>query len=307
MKTTALILIYVLIHSFCFSQDLRGIWQGYITAKGLLNRSEYTLNIKSQNNGVISGKAYLFSTKLFIFQGEFDFIGRFGAFKDLKITELKILNKSLPSDLFELCIKFESLVYSKDTSEYLRGAWGNTKGNCPPGDVYLKRVIPNKSNTVKIPEAVYSKILEDTQPNITFQGTVLSKPTILDVRQVTLEISLKDYLQEDFDTVSVYLNRQEIIKDHLISHKPYTKKVKLDVLSGLNEIIVYAKNLGRIPPNTCTLIVSDGYKRQKVSILSDKQNSAAIYLNYVIPPEYIYQSYESVKDAALINSPAVIK
>ncbi|WP_207536262.1 hypothetical protein [Desertivirga arenae] len=289
-------LILILLDSFAGKgQDFKGLWHGYITGEGLLNHSEYTLDVKTQDDNVLTGKAYLYSTQLFVFQGIFDFIGKVDR-NVLKLTELKILKKEMPDEKYGLCIKYENVRFSKDTCEYLTGKWGNTKGNCPPGEVFLKRITLGKANTVKIPNAVYSKILLDTSKDIFFLNTTLAKPIILDVHQFSIEITIKDYLKEDYDTVSVYLNRQEIIKDHRISNKPFTKKVKLDLLSGMNEIVVYAKNLGIIPPNTCTMIVYDGYKRQKVNITSDRQNSAAIYLNYSLPNEMIYQNNTDVVD-----------
>ena len=289
-------LILLCISFLTNAQDLTGIWQGYITAKGLLNRSEYTLHVKNQNNGIITGKAYLYSNQHFIFHGIFDFIGKINPDRSIKITELRILTKEMPDEKFGLCMKYENIKYSRDTAEHLTGDWGNTKGNCPPGEVYLQKIPTNKLSNPPVPDAVITKIKEDKEKDIPFLGTVLAKPIILDVRQVTLKITLKDYLKEDFDTVSVYFNRREIIKDHLISNKPFTTKIKLDILSGPNEVIIYAKNLGRIPPNTCTLIVDDGLSRQKVSIVSDKQSSAAIYLNYTLAPGVLYKSVDDVSE-----------
>jgi len=308
MKKLLLLLILLLTFQSHYGQDLRGLWHGYITGQGLVNRSQYTLHVKTQVNNTVTGRAYLYSTKLFIFQGMFDFIGRIDN-NSFKLTELKILNKEMPSDKYDLCIKYENINYTKDTCEYLTGVWGNTKGNCPPGEVYLKRVIPGKPNTVKIPDPVFAKITEDKTNEISFLNTVLAKPIILQVHSISLEITLKDYLKEDNDTVSVYFNRQEVIKDHRISNKAYTKRIKLDVLSGMNEILVYAKNLGKIPPNTCTMIVYDGFRRQKVSIMSDKQNSAAIYLNYSLPEKgVIYQAPVDVVGALRsMEYPTVIK
>jgi hypothetical protein len=65
-----------------------------------------------------------------------------------------------------------------------------------------------------------------------------------------------------------------------IYRKVQKKTIRLDPLAGLNEIVLYAHNLGLIPPNTCLLTVDDGKSKQKVRIESTKQKSAVIYLNY---------------------------
>lgn len=48
----------------------------------------------------------------------------------------------------------------------------------------------------------------------------------------------------------------------------------------LNEIILFAENLGKIPPNTSQLIIIDGTNTYRLIIESDLQKSAAIYLKY---------------------------
>lgn len=44
--------------------------------------------------------------------------------------------------------------------------------------------------------------------------------------------------------------------------KPYT--VRLDRYSELNEFILYAENLGEVPPNTSMLTVIDGERKHKI-------------------------------------------
>ena len=102
----------------------------------------------------------------------------------------------------------------------------------------------------------------------------------MNISKPTIKIEIRDYLREDNDTVTVFVNRDEIIKRHRITHRPYKKTISFNKLTGLNEIIVYANNLGNIPPNTCVMIIDDGSTKQRVNIFSSKQSSAVIYLNY---------------------------
>ena len=44
----------------------------------------------------------------------------------------------------------------------------------------------------------------------------------------------------------------------------------------VNELIMYADNLGEIPPNTALMIVTDGDNRYEVRITSDLQKSGTI-------------------------------
>ncbi|MEJ6979564.1 hypothetical protein WG906_03835 [Pedobacter sp. P351] len=259
------------------AQNFKGLWHGYITAKGQLNQSLYALNVKSQEGNIISGRAYLYNNFLFVFYGIFDFIGTVDK-GNVKITELALGEYQIPFN--NLCIKFANVNYSKKgEDEYLTGTWDNMKGSCPVADVLLKKHIPEEANSA-LPAEVLKKINEDTNKGIPFRETLLTKPFVLNISKPTIKIEIRDYLREDNDTVTVFVNRDEVIKRHRISHKPYKKTISFNKLAGLNEIIVYANNLGNIPPNTCVMIIDDGSTKQRVNIFSSKQSSAVIYLNY---------------------------
>ncbi|MBU0696003.1 MAG: hypothetical protein KKE39_05690, partial [Bacteroidetes bacterium] len=58
------------------------------------------------------------------------------------------------------------------------------------------------------------------------------------------------------------------------------KRLPLDPNSEINELIIYANNLGKIPPNTCMMVVDDGITQQEIYITSSLQQSALLYLRY---------------------------
>jgi type IV secretory pathway VirB9-like protein len=47
-----------------------------------------------------------------------------------------------------------------------------------------------------------------------------------------------------------------------------------------NELIMYAENLGSIPPNTALMIVTVGDKRYEVNISSTEQTNGAVRFRY---------------------------
>jgi len=87
-------------------------------------------------------------------------------------------------------------------------------------------------------------------------------------------------MKPDNDTVSIYLNREILAKNIQISKRPALIKFQIDKLIVLHELLLYAENLGLVPPNTSELILIDGETRHRVMIVSDKQKTAAIYLRY---------------------------
>src|SRR5690606_16480410 len=102
----------------------------------------------------------------------------------------------------------------------------------------------------------------------------------IEIRQPDIQIQLIDYLKVDNDTVSVFLNRKPLARNIRISKRPVLLSFQVDKRLELHEILLYAENLGHIPPNTSEMIVVDGDRRHRVMIVSDKEKTAAVYLRY---------------------------
>lgn len=54
--------------------------------------------------------------------------------------------------------------------------------------------------------------------------------------------------------MTVYLNEQKIISQYLLLHRKFT--VKIVCQKGVNEILLFANNLGSEPPNTASIAIS---------------------------------------------------
>jgi hypothetical protein len=95
----------------------------------------------------------------------------------------------------------------------------------------------------------------------------------------SLVLSLYDNGQVDGDTVSVVVNDQVIIARRgltttAITSTFYTNNAPGDSL----RIIMYAENLGSIPPNTGLLIIQDGDQSHQIRFEGDYQKNSAIIL-----------------------------
>lgn len=283
--TIALLLISISV----FAQDYKGIWSGYMRAEAfnvsVLN-VQYILHVKEQNQNIVNGKAYIFRNSPLHAEGILDFIGIVNKNK-LKIVELKILYSKIPNDTISfICIKNLDLELTHHNGlDDLRGIFtgaGEYQQPCYPGKVYLQRF--NKNNQETIPAAMLTTILlDDTDPNV-FLKTKLARPIVIDVVDNVIELEINDYLKQDNDIISVYHNRRLIIKNLTILNKPYKQTLRFNRNSELQEIIIYAENLGQIPPNTSNLKVFDGVKIHQVLIQSSKEVSAVVYLRY-LPPQ----------------------
>jgi hypothetical protein len=290
-----LIILYLLLSSISgFAQNYKGVWLGYLDSdlQNIMTLNVYyILHVKEQDNNIVNGKAYVYRDNPIQAEGILDFIGVINK-DNLNINELKILHSKIPSDSARfLCIKNLKLKLTKDVGiEKLNGTFTGAGENslpCYPGNVYLQRF--SDANKQYIPQSYLTNILLDSRDPNVFLKTKLSRPIVIEVSENVIRLEIKDYLKEDGDIISVYHNRRPFIKNQLIVNRPSSHTLRLNRNQELHEIILYAENLGRIPPNTSNLKIYDGIKEHQVLIQSSKEVSAVVYLRYVSeqksPPE----------------------
>lgn len=95
----------------------------------------------------------------------------------------------------------------------------------------------------------------------------------------SLVLSLYDNGEIDGDTVSVVVNDKVVIARKGLSAAATTATIYITPESGDSlRLIMYAENLGRIPPNTGLLIIQDGEERQQVRFEGDLQKNSAVIL-----------------------------
>ena len=95
----------------------------------------------------------------------------------------------------------------------------------------------------------------------------------------SLILSLYDNGEIDGDTVSVVVNDKIIIAKQGLSAASISTTLYITPASGDSlRLIMYAENLGRIPPNTGVLIIQDGNDRYQIRFEGDFQKNSAIIL-----------------------------
>ncbi|MEO7265545.1 MAG: hypothetical protein ABIW38_11560 [Ferruginibacter sp.] len=121
----------------------------------------------------------------------------------------------------------------------------------------------NESITTLAPRLVYEK-----------RNSTVIKTIQLESERV--KIDLYDNGEIDGDSISLFLNGKLFMANKRLTEKPITIFLDNDDLKDNNELVMYAENLGTIPPNTALMVVTDGTKRYEVRITSDLQKSGAI-------------------------------
>ncbi len=276
-----------------FSQNLQGKWVGKLTQQPGGYSQLYDLELDLSQRKNIWGDSYAFDgDSVQIRIGLSGYIDK----DSIRLSEsVGWIREDKVPFTWIACVKQFVLAYRKDSNfEYLEGTWtgvskDDPSNSCLPGKIILSRTIQglNKflqdhKDSVIVNEPV---VIANTAPpildfNPRFRETEPKKITEIIVNHENIQIQLVDYMKVDDDTVSVYLNRNLLAKNIRIAKRPALLNFKLDRRIELHELLLYAENLGKIPPNTSEMIVVDGEKKHRVMIVSDKEKTAAVYLRY---------------------------
>jgi len=101
--------------------------------------------------------------------------------------------------------------------------------------------------------------------------------------QQTIELPSGEFTVEvydngdiDGDIITLYYNGQEVMGKQKLTDKPASVKLMVDGKKSINELVMYAENLGTTPPNTAVAIVTCGGQRFEVRLSSDTEKSGAV-------------------------------
>ncbi|MBA2250573.1 MAG: hypothetical protein H0W12_10345 [Chitinophagaceae bacterium] len=162
-----------------------------------------------------------------------------------------------------------------------------TQSKIPPpvikNNVVKKYTTPKKDTASKKDIAVkpaviaHEKILTPTIKFETRSNTVLKN---IEIKNETFTVDFYDNGEIDGDSISVFYNGKLVLQHQRLSDRPITVTLTVDPSRAVNEVVMYAENLGTIPPNTALMIVHDGDDRYEARIVSDTEKNGTIRLTY---------------------------
>ncbi len=144
-------------------------------------------------------------------------------------------------------------------------------------------VIEKKPAVVVLPPKPTPPPVVIVAPSITQGAAELEKRTTKSDQSFYFEsdslvLTLYDNGEVDGDTVTVVMNGNIIFSKQGLSTKANTKVIHIDSKLDSVKLVMYAENLGEIPPNTGLMIILDGEKRYEVRFSADLSTNAAIIL-----------------------------
>ena len=96
----------------------------------------------------------------------------------------------------------------------------------------------------------------------------------------SIQIDLYDNGTIDHDSVSVFHNNIQVVKNGGLGYTPITLKIKMSKEDTRHEFIMVAENMGEIPPNTALMVITAGKKRYEVFLTSTEEKNAKVIIEY---------------------------
>jgi hypothetical protein len=100
----------------------------------------------------------------------------------------------------------------------------------------------------------------------------------LEIEGDSIRVSFYDNGDIDNDTVSVLLDRVPVLVNQELSARALTIYIALDDKKAVHEIAMFAENLGKYPPNTALMIVTDGKHRYEMYLSSSLSQNSVVRL-----------------------------
>jgi hypothetical protein len=278
------------------AQTVTGHWYGIGKVAVPGEHSSYLseLIIKQKGNIVTGELQYYFRDSLFKVKvnGNFNTKTRQLTFKPIPFIYYLSTNTRIGVDCmltgnFTLLVNrtesvltgaFESDAAHRYTSPAIQYRFKySTDTSASKPEIYITE-IDTPTDTISTMKIIERKEISPTMIEPRFLKREKSVFNEIKVTENFLRIDLYDNGTIDHDTVSIYMNDQLLFKDIPLTQSAFRRAILLDSTKDVNEISMYAENLGTIPPNTAIMIIYDGQKRHELILTSDLNRTATIRL-----------------------------
>jgi len=309
MKRIAVLFGSVLCIVTAHSQSVTGSWYGRADAvmEGMHSNYLTELVIKQKGDDVEGVFAYYFKNmyQSFYVRGKYD-----KASRQLSIKNIPVIHFSATSSNEMDCPMdfLGTLVVSKAKST-LNGFFYRPekyKYTCPDlrvnytldnnetnQDSVLKNTVAMMKIWAPLPEDVvvssntttvsnnnghFSTVTENEEAGL-FQKYKARKNILqqeITVHSDSVRVSFFDNGDVDGDSISVFMNDRPILTKQELDTRAITLYVKLDTTKAVNEITMFAENLGKYPPNTALMVIFDGENRNEIYLSSSLTQNATV-------------------------------
>ncbi len=282
---------FFIVYIFCLSgtvhsQGYNGLWYGRAEANTSLTYNTYLieLNVLKKSTHITGSLNYYFG------QNEYT-VKVSGVFhpstKTIELNPFKFISFFAGDKNAPDCEMDGSLtLYINEGDSVLYGQLNpiyKYRYGCPVMTISLKKenLQIEEAKIVPVLAEVSIGIVDVSTSEIDIPPSILElnkrqfvEGPLLEVDSDSITLHVYDNGKVDQDTVAVFFNRQPVVENMPLSLKPII--IRLALLPGINEVALFAQNLGEIPPNTALCIVYAGSKRYDINLSSSLATNGTI-------------------------------
>lgn len=263
-------------------QDLSGQWTGLITQQegSIADHYYFELNLAPLAPDKWSGSSFSFvkykGGRRYILRLALEAVRNGDTLFFEEKHELEYLNEIPAKTASSYCLKRGKLYWAKDKSGkgMLHGTWEGTEpksgSRCSPGTIELRRREAPADEIDSLTTVKNGRI-------VALENRKVKSGHQLFFSGTDLTLKIFDEGKEDGDVISLLYNNRWILKNYKLKNEPRIIKVQASPVRLNNFLICYANSVGKQPPCTTAVIISDGKKEKKVILNADLENCDIVY------------------------------
>ena len=136
-----------------------------------------------------------------------------------------------------------------------------------------KTQVESINNTAPPPAPATDK--KTTTSALAFETRTTKDIKTIQVKNNKIDVDIYDDGEIDNDIVSLYFNNKLLVNKKSLTTNPHSLILTIEP-GKPNELLLFAENLGTIPPNTALMIITDGNTRHEVRLSADLKNNAIV-------------------------------
>lgn len=218
-------------------------------------------------------------------------IGKMVADEDYKYTcppiLLKLMHPNSIKPLFEMPEPDTDVSDTKSLADMLIAKADEAKKRKDSLDkirtVVTPPVVKETPKVIK-PEPIDTAALQQLKA---FTNRKVIEEKFIEVDNNNLRFELYDNGDIDGDTMSLFFNKQIMVYKKELGIKPITINVTIDSVN-VNELSLFAENLGKIPPNSALIIMYDGNAQTEFTVNSTLTTNGTIRIKKRKPKDNRY-------------------
>lgn len=262
------------------AQDLSGQWTGTASGSGPDNKQKIVLTI-TESDSAIAGVLHWYSPETqyirhLIISGRF-----YGKDSVLTIRE-DSSEDAIAGDAAagpgNAAAGFHVLYYRRTPGrrDILEGYWATAAGPQSEKPANFSIQLEKKAPPF-IPFALIKKKKKDSAQLKALMGRETPVVATIPVRGVdTVKVELYDNGEIDGDSVSLYLNNDLLLQHYKLTAEAKVLLVPIDKSLPVNRLVLFAENLGRLPPNTALMEITVHGKTYELFLSTDFRKNACI-------------------------------